>query len=293
MLKNSQDMTNQFEKNFTAIENSANKKLLQLQGILQEMGSVLVAFSAGVDSAFLLQVASEVLGKDAVALTATSPTYLEDELEEAKALTKELGVKHIIIDSNELLIPNFAENPTNRCYYCKSELFGLCVVEAKKLGIAFVVDGTNIDDQKDIRPGKTAGDEKKVRSPLEEASLTKEEIRFLSKKAGLRTWKKPNLACLSSRFPYGTQITEDRLKMIKQAEKHLRSLGFIQFRVRYHNETARVEVAPDEMNTFLDSSIRESIVDEFKKIGFTYVTADLEGYRTGSMNEVLSKDTSL
>ncbi|HAG50563.1 MAG TPA: ATP-dependent sacrificial sulfur transferase LarE, partial [Deltaproteobacteria bacterium] len=221
------------------------------------------------------------------------PTYPDREFQDAKRLAQEIGVEHIIVESNELLIPNFAENTDKRCFYCKSELFDICKEKAKELGLNFVADGSNVDDMSDYRPGRDAAKELRVRSPLVEAGLSKLEIRQISKAIGLETWKKPSFACLSSRFPYGTKITEERLDKVEKCEEILRSLGFSQFRVRFHNEIARIEVLPSEINKFLDKEIRNAIVNSFKQHGFTYITLDLQGYRTGSMNENLTEKSKI
>lgn len=263
-----------------------NLKLVKLKDILLSLDSVIVAYSGGVDSSFLAKVAFDTLGEKSLAVTATSETYPERELDEAVATAKTIGINHLVICSDELTDPNFRKNPQDRCYYCKSELFSKLMALRWSKGLGFVIDGANLDDLQDYRPGSRAKEEKGVRSPLQEAGMTKEDIRLLSKELGLPTWNKPSLACLSSRLPYGEEITVEKLKIIDQAETALRELGFTELRVRYHQDIARIELPRQEFAKLTESVI-DQIVSRLKGLGFTYVTLDLQGLRSGSMNEVL------
>ncbi len=265
---------------------SLNKKLDRLKRIIKDMGSVLVAFSGGADSAFLLKVCKDVLTDKAVAVTAKSPSFPGSELRKAKDLAKKISVRHIIIETDELSIREYRMNPVNRCYYCKTGLFSKLKKIAEQNKLNYVLDGTNYDDIQDFRPGRKAGIEQGVRSPLAEAEFTKKEIRKASKLLNLETWDKPSYACLSSRFPYGTEITKKRLKIIEKSEEIIKSLGIRQLRVRYHNDVARIEILKKDFPLAIKHS--EMINSALKKLGFKYVALDLKGYRTGSMNEEIN-----
>jgi pyridinium-3,5-biscarboxylic acid mononucleotide sulfurtransferase len=260
-------------------------KLDRLRGIFAPMRSVMVAFSGGVDSTFVLRVAHEALGARMIALTTTSPTMPDDDRRSALEMARMIGARHLVVDSNELDIPGYAQNPLNRCYLCKQNLFTVCEAKAAELGIEEIVDGLNLDDLHDYRPGIKAAGEKRVRHPLVEAELTKAEIRELSRALGLPTWDRPASPCLSSRFPYGTRITPAGLAQVERGEQVLHAMGFRIARVRHHGEVARLEVEPGEIARLIEPATRETVDRELRKLGFRFVTVDLKGFRSGSLNE--------
>ena len=263
------------------------KKYEDLKNLLKDYGSLAVSFSSGVDSTFLLYAAKEALGEKVIAITAKLGSFPDRELKEAKEFCEEYKIRQFIIEINELDIEGFSENPKNRCYICKHTIFENIIKIASGEGIDIVAEGSNLDDNGDYRPGLQAIAELGIKSPLRSAGFTKEDIRALSKHLGLPTWEKPSFACLASRFVYGETITKEKLEMVDKAEQLLFELGFRQFRVRIHGTMARIEILPDEFEKLINDDIRSKIVQSFKSYGFTYVTMDLIGYRTGSMNEVL------
>jgi len=265
-------------------------KYEKLKEYIADFGSVAVAFSSGVDSTFLLYAAKEALGDKVIAVTASSCSFPERELNEAKAYCEKMGINHFVIKSEELEIEGFSHNPKNRCYLCKRELFEKIRLVAKEHQIAEILEGSNLDDNGDYRPGLQAVAELDIKSPLRHIGFTKDEIRKLSKELDLPTWEKQSFACLSSRFPYGDLINEKKLKMVDNAEQLLIDLGFHQLRVRIHGEIARIELDPKEFDKFMKEEIRTEVNNKFKEYGFSYVALDIIGYRTGSMNETIKSE---
>jgi uncharacterized protein len=263
-------------------------KFTRLQDILREMQRVLVAYSGGVDSTFLLKVAQNVLGENVLAVIASSETYPEREFKEALRIAENMGIRLRVIYTHELENPEFMNNPPERCYFCKKELFSRLKEIAEEENIPYVCDGANFEDRLDFRPGSGAARELGVRSPLMEARLEKGDIRILSQMLKLPTWDKPSMACLSSRFPYHTPIEKKSLRRIEAAEKYIQGMGILRLRVRHHGQIARIEIDPGDFPKIMESQVRAKIVERLKKLGYFYVTLDLAGYRTGSMNEPLS-----
>ncbi len=263
----------------------------RLESILRDMESLAIGYSGGVDSTLLLKVAVDTIGDRAVAMIGRSETYPTREFEEAMELARSIGARTVVVKTEETDVVKFTENPPDRCYFCKTELFGKLEEIAAREGLTWIADGTITDDVGDFRPGMKARFEKNVRSPLLEAGMSKVDVRELSRELGLSTWDKPAFACLSSRFPYGTGITRDNLTKVDRAETLLRDMGFRHFRVRFHDErTARIEVGTGEIARLVEEHTRTQVISHLKDLGFTYITIDLQGYRTGSMNEVLSEE---
>ena len=269
------------------------EKLEQLQALFGEMEQAIIAYSGGVDSTLVAKIAYDVLGSSALAVTAVSPSLLPEELEDAKIQAATIGIAHQIVQTHEMENPNYTSNPVNRCYFCKSELHDTLKPLATKLGYPYVVDGVNADDLQDYRPGIQAAKERGARSPLAELSITKAEVRQLSEQLGLSWWNKPAQPCLSSRFPYGEEITVAKLQRVGRAEIYLRKLGLDNLRVRSEGETARIELPPEQIKEFVLMTDLPSVVSAFQEFGFIYVTLDLEGYRSGKLNQALNLATVL
>ena len=261
-----------------------------LKRALEQYGSLLVAFSGGVDSSFLLSYAVEILGQHVVAVTADSPLHPNREKAEAARYARKLGVRYVVVKTNELESPDFTANPVNRCYICKKNLFERFLQIAASMGIQYVAHGANVDDLSDFRPGHAATRELGIVAPLIDAGLTKADIRELSKQMHLETWNKPSMACLASRIPYGNRITRQALEMIDSAENYLLDSGLRTCRVRHHGDLARIEVSPDDVERMVTGNVRREIVQRFREIGYLYVTLDLEGYSQGSMNRAVCVD---
>ena len=274
-----------------AIDQELLNKRVDLVDILSKMDRVIIAYSGGVDSAFLAAVANEVLGNNALSVTAVSPSLAPSELEEAQSLAQDLGLNYRTINTNEIEREDYSANNPDRCFFCKDELYSHLIKFCGEENYNFVVNGTNVDDLGDYRPGLDAATQYGVRSPLVEANLEKKDIRVLSREMGLPTWDKPAQACLSSRIPYGTMVTVEALTTIAKAEKYLREKGFKQLRVRHHENIARIEISTDDFDALTSEPLRTEVPSYFKSLGYSYVTLDLEGFRSGSLNEILnSKD---
>ncbi len=262
-------------------------KLSRLQSVIRPLKRSIVAFSGGVDSTLVLKVAYDVLGKDVIGVIAVSPSLAQSELQDAMALARHIGAPLRLLETHEVENPHYAANPANRCYFCKAEVNDALLDLAAREGFDYILDGANLDDMKDFRPGRKAALERHVRSPLYDAGLTKHDVRALARHLGLPNWNKPAMACLSSRIPYGMPVTPQALRQIDMAESQLRELGFYQLRVRHHDTLARIEVLPQEFERLLE--LREEVVRRLRKVGYIYITMDLIGYRTGSLNEMLKQ----
>ncbi|NEO52782.1 MAG: ATP-dependent sacrificial sulfur transferase LarE [Okeania sp. SIO3B5] len=266
------------------------KKLKELKKIFSEMEKALIAYSGGIDSTLVAKVAYDVLGNKALAITAISPSLLPEDLEDARIQAAVIGISHEEVETNEMENPNYTSNPINRCYFCKSELHDTLKPLALKRGYSYVVDGVNADDLRDYRPGIQAAKERGARSPLAELGISKFEVRQLAKELGLLWWDKPAQPCLSSRFPYGEEITFEKLQRVGRGERYLRNLGLKNLRVRSEKDTARIELPPEQIKEFVLTINLPQLVERFKEFGFIYVTLDLEGYRSGKLNRVLSPE---
>ncbi|NET25003.1 ATP-dependent sacrificial sulfur transferase LarE [Okeania sp. SIO1I7] len=266
------------------------KKLKELKKIFSEMEKALIAYSGGIDSTLVAKVAYDVLGNKALAITAISPSLLPEDLEDARIQAAVIGISHEEVETNEMENPNYTSNPINRCYFCKSELHDTLKPLALKRGYSYVVDGVNADDLRDYRPGIQAAKERGARSPLAELGISKFEVRQLAKELGLPWWDKPAQPCLSSRFPYGEEITFEKLQRVGRGERYLRDLGLKNLRVRSEKDTARIELPPEQIKEFVLTINLPQLVEKFKEFGFIYVTLDLEGYRSGKLNQVLSPE---
>lgn len=271
-------------------ENDVNKKITELKKIFTEMEQALIAYSGGIDSTLVAKVAYDILGDRALAITAISPSLLPEDLEEARIQAAVIGISHEEVETHEMENPNYTSNPINRCYFCKSELHDTLKPLALKRGYSYVVDGLNGDDLRDYRPGIQAAKERGVRSPLAELGISKVEVRQIAKELGLPWWDKPAQPCLSSRFPYGEEITLEKLQRVGRGERYLRELGLKILRVRSEKDTARIEIPPEKIEEFVLTIDLSHLVAKFKEFGFVYVTLDLEGYRSGKLNQVLSPE---